>query len=47
MEDVLKKCIEIDNLYVFNEVCLDIFYVLLLLKVFSVVYIFMDMNLVF
>lgn len=46
MEDVLKKCIEIDNLYVFNEVCLDIFYVLFMLKVFSFVYmyIFKDIN---
>lgn len=46
MEDVLKKCIEIDNLYVFNEVSLDIFYVLFLLKVFNFVYmyIFKDIN---
>lgn len=43
----IKKFIEIGNLYVFIEVYLDIFYVLLLLKVFSVVYILMDMNLVF
>lgn len=47
MEDVYENFIVIDNLYIFNEVYLDIFYVLLLLKVFSVVYIFMDMNLVF
>lgn len=43
----IKKFIEIGNLYVFIVVYLDIFYGLLLLKVFSVVYIFMDMNLVF
>lgn len=46
MEDVYINFIVIDNLYIFigNEVYLDIFYVLFILKVFSLVYIFKDIN---
>lgn len=40
MEDVSKKCTEIDNLYVLNEVCLDTFYALFLSKVFSFAYMY-------
>lgn len=43
----IKKFTEIGNLYVFTEVYSDTLYGLLLLKVFSVAYILMDMNLVF